>query len=446
MIRPTLAGLVLAATCAAAQDSALPDRLVGHGGPIRAITVSADGARVLTASFDYALILWDIAEAPASVRRRLTGHAAAVNDAAFVPGRGWAVSVGDDGAMAAWDLAAGRKVWMTEVDAYKALDLSVSPTGRRAAMAKWDATARVIDLDTGAETARLEHRSNVNAVLLDGDDRLYTATHAGEIVAWNLAQSPPTRRPLLSHGWGVNALAGLPDGRILFGALDGTVGTVDPATGERTVLATSDRPVQSVKPSHDGALLGYGDGAGRIGVFTAAGQEVETGTVTYGPVWDFDFVPGTTEIYHVGLDDFAARWRIAPRDFAPIQAELPRRFQVRDTADPGEREFLRKCSVCHTLTPDDRGRAGPTLYKLFGRRAGGLAGYPYSEALASLDVVWTEATVAQLFDEGPDVMVPGTKMPIQRLKSVERRDALIRFLKTATAPVESHPKLRGEKP
>jgi cytochrome c len=41
-----------------------------------------------------------------------------------------------------------------------------------------------------------------------------------------------------------------------------------------------------------------------------------------------------------------------------------------------------------------------------------------------------------LFDHGPDVVVPGTKMPIQRLKSVERRDALIRFLKNATASIE----------
>ena len=68
--------------------------------------------------------------------------------------------------------------------------------------------------------------------------------------------------------------------------------------------------------------------------------------------------------------------------------------------------------------------------------AGTLPGYPYSDALRDLGVVWTEETVAQLFDDGPDVMVPGTKMPVQRLKQVERRDDLIRFLKTATAKVE----------
>ena len=65
-----------------------------------------------------------------------------------------------------------------------------------------------------------------------------------------------------------------------------------------------------------------------------------------------------------------------------------------------------------------------------------MPGYPYSDALLASDIVWTETTVAQLFDEGPDVVLPGTKMPVQRLTSVTRRDDLIRFLKKATRGVE----------
>ena len=102
--------------------------------------------------------------------------------------------------------------------------------------------------------------------------------------------------------------------------------------------------------------------------------------------------------------------------------------------DPGELEFRRKCSVCHTLTPDGANRAGPTLYDLFGRKVGTVANYTYSRALQNSDVIWDETSIARLFDEGPDVMMPGTKMPIQRLKSITRRDDLIRYLKIATAP------------
>ena len=71
---------------------------------------------------------------------------------------------------------------------------------------------------------------------------------------------------------------------------------------------------------------------------------------------------------------------------------------------------------------------------MFGRRAGTLAGYPYSKALLDSDIVWDAETIGHLFDAGPDVVTPGTKMPVQRIKAPEERAALIAFLKRATAP------------
>ena len=100
----------------------------------------------------------------------------------------------------------------------------------------------------------------------------------------------------------------------------------------------------------------------------------------------------------------------------------------------GERQFARKCSVCHTLLPDGKRRAGPTLYNVFGRRAGTLEGYRYSEALLDSDIVWTAETIGRLFSEGPDLVVPGTKMPIQRMKNEQDRADLITYLEETTKP------------
>ncbi|MCR9085148.1 MAG: hypothetical protein NXH97_00245 [Rhodobacteraceae bacterium] len=442
LLRAAAAASVIAqAAASAGAETSLPDKLEGHGGPIKSVTVSADGTHVLTASFDYALIYWDVSDPDPDLVHRLRGHGGAANDAAFVPGRNTAVSVGDDGTLIQWDLATGDPLGAVPSDPIKMLDVDVAPDGRLAAAAAWDGTARLYDLTEMVEIARLPHRANVNAVAFSDDGAmLYTAAYDGQITAWDVA-SQRALRPVHSHGWGVNSIAMLPGNRLAFGGLDGSFGVIDLANDGTadTVqdLAKSDRPIQTVRASADGALVGFGDGAGEVAIFTTdSGALLERGAVTYGPVWDFDFIPGTQNIYHVGLDDFAALWRISPRDFAPIQAELPRRFQIRDSEDPGELEFLRKCSVCHTLTPDDGNRAGPTLHGLFGRQAGSLPDYPYSPALRNLDVVWTEDTVAQLFDDGPDVMVPGTTMPVQRLKQVTRRDELIRFLKTATAVVD----------
>uniref|UniRef100_UPI00397C5CF1 c-type cytochrome n=1 Tax=Salmonella sp. SAL4443 TaxID=3159898 RepID=UPI00397C5CF1 len=68
--------------------------------------------------------------------------------------------------------------------------------------------------------------------------------------------------------------------------------------------------------------------------------------------------------------------------------------------DPGA-EVYRACVACHTLTPDDGNRAGPTLAGIFGRRIATLPGYDFSEALKKLDIVWTPETVAKLFELGP---------------------------------------------
>jgi cytochrome c len=69
---------------------------------------------------------------------------------------------------------------------------------------------------------------------------------------------------------------------------------------------------------------------------------------------------------------------------------------------------------------------------VFGRRAGTLPGYAYSDALLDSDIVWSEETIGRLFDEGPQEVLPGTKMPLQRMTNAAERNALIAFLKEAT--------------
>lgn len=413
----------------------LPDILEGHGGPIKAISVSSDGEHVLTASFDYSIIYWRIGETGAELIHRLEGHDAAVNDVVFVPNRDEAISVSDDGSLGIWDLKSGKLITRLDAPVDKVLDVTISQNGKLAAVARWDATARIYNLETKKEIAVLKgHRGNVNSVAFSSDGtKLYSAAYDGQILEWDVAKAEMIR-PVYRHGWGINAITILDDTRVLFGALDGTVAIINIEDGQKiTEVAKRERPIQSVKKSSDGALAAYGDGAGWIEVFAASsGKVIESNEVSFGPVWDFDFVSGTNQIYHVGLDDFASRWQISPNKIQQNRSEFPRRFQVRDTNDLGELEFRRKCSVCHTLTPDGANRAGPTLYDVFGRKAGSLESYNYSKALLETDVVWNEKTIARLFDDGPDVMLPGTKMPVQRLKKIERRDDLIRFLKEAT--------------
>ena len=93
-----LAGLMIASAPVAAQ-------LTGHGGFVKGLAVSPDGRVIMTASFDYTLILWDL---PAQTRLRdFNEHEGAVNAVAFLPDGDHAVSGSDDGTLRLWDLANG---------------------------------------------------------------------------------------------------------------------------------------------------------------------------------------------------------------------------------------------------------------------------------------------------------------------------------------------------
>ena len=428
---------------AESEEKSLPETLIGHGGPVMGIDAEPSTGRVLTASFDYSVILWSldgdgaIHSAGGTVIRRLIGHDAAVNDVAFVPGAEKAVSVSDDGSMIVWNLDDGTLIRRLEDTGDKVLDVTVSADGRFAAIARWDGTARLIDLGSLLEMQRFEgHRGNVNAVAISGDgSTLYTGSYDGSIRAWSSATGEETAL-VLNHGWGINVIA-LAGQFLVFGGLDGAIARIDLETGSVHELGKAERPVLSLDLSADGGRLAVGDGAGMIRVFDTADWTLaeEYGNPT-GPVWGLAFADhGGKTVYHSGLDDFAVLWQVQPRlPFEEPRTVYPRRFQMRADMSPGERQFQRRCSICHTLVKDGRNRAGPTLFGIFGRRAGSLPGYPYSEGLRKSDIVWNEESIARLFDHGPDVVTPGTKMPIQRLKSPVDRDALIAFLKTATAP------------
>jgi cytochrome c len=137
-----------------------------------------------------------------------------------------------------------------------------------------------------------------------------------------------------------------------------------------------------------------------------------------------------------GSDEVARRWDLHSGEELGISVTAG--MQAPDVIEDPDAQrgavVFRKCAVCHSVSPDGGRRAGPTLHGVFGRKVGTVPGYNYSDALDESSVVWTADTIARLFDEGPDVMLPGTKMPIQRIPSEEDREALVRYLKEVTEP------------
>jgi cytochrome c len=99
----------------------------------------------------------------------------------------------------------------------------------------------------------------------------------------------------------------------------------------------------------------------------------------------------------------------------------------------GERLFQR-CYACHSLDPAGPDLAGPTLRGLFGRRAGVLDGFDYSQAMREAGrrgLSWGEETLDR-FLEDPEEFVPGVRMSGVRLRNPNERRALIEWLRATT--------------
>jgi cytochrome c len=92
-------------------------------------------------------------------------------------------------------------------------------------------------------------------------------------------------------------------------------------------------------------------------------------------------------------------------------------------------QIYRRCQGCHSI---DANRVGPRHAGLFGRRAGSLDDYNYSDAMRAAGIVWDETTLDQ-FLTAPRKFIPGTKMPFAGIPDARERTDLIAYLKKATA-------------
>lgn len=406
--------------------------LKGHGGPVMGLTIMPESGQVISASFDNSVGLWQ-----GRTPRWLEGHAAAVVTVeALEAGR--LVSGGDDFAVIVWDMATGQG---TRLEGHKGkiAALDVSPDGQWIASASWDGSIGIWPVAGGKGRFLTGHDGAVSDVAFGRDGALlYSSSADGSLREWRWHEAGAAPREVLNQGFGINRIVlGPDDAWLAYGAVDGATRVVDPRSGQQIADFTLERrPVLSLAYHAATAQLAAGDGQGYIMVIDTEDWMItrDFQAMARGPVWALEFSPDGRMIYAGGLSEVVYGWPVDMLDSYDPAGETEHSFlRPAQEMENGERQFMRKCSICHALTPPPSRKAGPTLYGVFGRRAGTVPGYAYSEILDGSGIVWTDDTIDALFDLGPDHYIPGSKMPMQRITAAEDRQDMIDYLRRATA-------------
>ncbi len=139
--------------------------------------------------------------------------------------------------------------------------------------------------------------------------------------------------------------------------------------------------------------------------------------------------PSTTPSSEQAASTMTAPAAMSDADKQKVLASLPAPYNTADLAN-GESKFA-LCSTCHTMPQGGPNMTGPNLHGVFGRKAGTLAGFSYSDPLKATGWIW-DAPHVDTWITDPKTVVPGTKMTFAGLKDARDRTDVIAYLMIGT--------------
>jgi cytochrome c len=93
----------------------------------------------------------------------------------------------------------------------------------------------------------------------------------------------------------------------------------------------------------------------------------------------------------------------------------------------GKQLFEKRCTGCHSL---DNNKEGPRLHDVYGRKAGSVSDFGYSDQLKAAHIIWDEHSLDQWLTN-PDAVVPDNDMAFRVADPHERAD-IIQFLRLSS--------------
>lgn len=263
--------VLLVAALAAVQPAAATERPFlqldtgGHMSLIRSIVFTPDGQRLISASDDKTIRVWDLKSGRTIQTLRGDigeGEAGKIYALAISPDGRWLAAGGRTGLpgmpnhpIRIYDLSTGQLATLLDGHVEPVLSLAFSPDGTMLASGGMDDRAVVWNITGGRRAAVLEgHAGDVNSVrFTPAGDRLVTGSDDRTLRIWSVADAV-TVATLDGHTDLVMSVAISPDGTIASSSFDQTVRLWE-ADGRPRAVINSDNRVIGLAFSPDGRFL-----------------------------------------------------------------------------------------------------------------------------------------------------------------------------------------------
>ena len=285
-------------------------RFVGHSSAINDCVYSPDGERLLSASGDQTLRLWDAKSGECLLT--LAGHESGVNGCAFSPDGERLLSASDDQTLRLWDSQSGDCLLNLVGHEIGVNGCAFSPDGKRLLSAGADWTLRLWDAQNGdCLLTRAAHQGRVlGCAFSPGGERLLSVGDDRTLRLWD-TRTGNCLLTLAGYRVGARVCAFSPDGeRLLSASQDGTLRLWGAQSGDCLLTLTGHKgEVWSCSFSPDGERLLSASQDGTLRLWdTRSGNCLLSLSGHRGGVWGCAFLPDGERLLSVGGDRMQRLW------------------------------------------------------------------------------------------------------------------------------------------
>lgn len=260
----------------AATDQPVRD-LSGHAGRVLAMTYSADGKWLASASSDGSVKVWNGADGVETLT--LLGHDAPIGSVGFSDDGDRLITGSDDGSVRVWDRETGAELLVLVEGEPGSAAGAFSPDGRTTAVGGSDGRVLLVDAQTGAQIAEIgQHDGPLLDMAFNADGSLLASVSSERVTLYDVRTLQEIGR--IAYVPAIAAIALSPDGALLAaGEPSGHIRLYDTLTGKQSRdLALGLPPLRGLAFSADGSTVLAATADSHLGVSRVDGT---TSSVVY---------------------------------------------------------------------------------------------------------------------------------------------------------------------